>query len=115
MTYGQIPYLVEGETREKDVFSRVKRHAQTINQILRGRLNCYGTVTLTAGAATTVVNDPSANSNRVLLLEPTTANAAAELGNGTCYRSATTNGVSFTLAHANNGQADRTFNYVLIG
>ena len=45
---------------------------------------------------------------------PTTANAAAELGNGTLYVSARAKG-GFTLAHANNAQGDRAFGYALIG
>jgi len=45
---------------------------------------------------------------------PMTANAAAEFGNGTLYVAARVKG-AFTLAHANNAQADRTFGYVLIG
>jgi hypothetical protein len=43
-----------------------------------------------------------------------TANAAAEVGNGTIYVSAVTNG-SFTLTHANNSQVDRTFRYAISG
>jgi hypothetical protein len=49
-----------------------------------------------------------------VLLTPTTAHAATEVGNGTLYVSAVANG-SFTLAHANNNQADRTFLYACFG
>jgi hypothetical protein len=45
---------------------------------------------------------------------PTTANAAAELGNGTLHVSARAKG-SFTLTHANNAQPDRSFDYAMIG
>jgi hypothetical protein len=50
----------------------------------------------------------------VVLLSPHTAHGAAELGNGTIFVSAVANG-SFTLAHANNAQNDRTFGYVCLG
>jgi hypothetical protein len=39
---------------------------------------------------------------------PTTANTAAQLGNGTIYVNGRANG-SFTLTHANNAQTDRIF------
>jgi hypothetical protein len=48
----------------------------------------------------------------VILLSPTTANAAAALA--TTYVSAVTQG-SFTLTHANNAQTDKTFGYVALG
>jgi hypothetical protein len=48
------------------------------------------------------------------LLSPLTVHAAAELGNGTIYVSAVANG-AFTLTHANNVQADRTFGFVAMG
>ena len=115
MAHGAIPYIVETQPQEKDISKRVRQLAQTTNQLLRGRSNIHGTVTLTVSAATTTVTTPLADSSKVLILEPTTANAAAELGAGTCYRSATTGGVSFVLTHANNAQADRTFNYALLG
>ena len=43
-----------------------------------------------------------------------TANAAAEIGNGTMYIGAVNNG-AFVVTHANNAQADRTFLYVALG
>jgi hypothetical protein len=47
-------------------------------------------------------------------LMPTTANAAAEIGNGTIYVSAQGK-QTLTLTHANNGQTDRTYRYVILG
>ena len=44
----------------------------------------------------------------------TTANAAAEVGAGGMYVSAQGDG-SFTVTHANNAQADRTFDYTVTG
>lgn len=83
-----------------------------INEILKGRMNCTGSVTLTANAASTVVSDNQFNSDQVPLLIPTTANAAAAIA--TTYVSARAGG-SFTLTHANNAQTDKSFLYVRIG
>lgn len=93
-----------------------KRHrlviATTVNELLKGRANNAGSLTLAAGATTTVVLDNLFNSDMVPLLTPTTSNAAAALG--TTYVSSRDNG-SFTLTHANNAQTDRTFLYVRWG
>lgn len=80
------------------------------NGIMQGRVNDKGTVTLEVSAATTVVSDTRVGPNSVITFMPTTANAAAEIGNGTMYVSARSNG-SFTITHANNAQADRTYGY----
>lgn len=86
-----------------------------INQLIAGRSNSTGSVTLTAGATTTTVT-PAANMNSAakIFLTPTTANAAAEQGSGTLYVSAVTS-TSFTLTHANSAQTDRTFDYDIRG
>src|SRR6516165_5394803 len=79
-----------------------------INELASGRSNATGTVTLTASATTTTATAPTCGAGSVPILVPTTANAAAEFGNGTLCISAVGRG-SFTIAHANNGQTDRTF------
>lgn len=88
--------------------------AAVVNRLAQGKLNCSGSVTLAAGAASTAVSDPRATAASIVLLMPTTANAAAEMGNGTLYVAARAKG-AFTLAHVNNAQADRAFGYTLIG
>jgi len=88
--------------------------AAVVNRLAQGKLNCSGAVTLATGAASTDVSDPRATAASIVLLMPTTANAAAELGNGTLYVSARAKG-GFTLAHVNNAQGDRAFGYALIG
>jgi hypothetical protein len=88
--------------------------AAIVNRLAQGKLNCTGTTTLTPGTASTAVTDPRATATSIILLMPTTANAAAEIGNGTCFVSARAKG-SFTLTHANNAQPDRTFGYAIIG
>ena len=88
--------------------------SQVVNNILDGKLNSTGSVTCTARAATTAVVDFRAGKDSIILLMPTTANAAAEVGAGTVYVS-TRAKQSFTVSHANNTQADRTFGYIIIG
>jgi hypothetical protein len=95
---------------EKDT----RRINTAINQLPQGRSNAVGTVTLTASAAATTVAAPNCGTGSVVLLSPLTAHAAAEIGNGTIWVSAVTNG-AFTLAHANNAQTDRSFGFVAVG
>lgn len=91
--------------------------ATAVNQALKGKLNSIGTVTLTHGAASTVVTNALVSATSVILLMPQTAHAAAEIAAGGCYIAPTdiVSGTSFKITHANNAQVDRNFSYVLIG
>lgn len=88
---------------------------QAVRELIEGRSNAVGTVTLTANATTTTVERSTVNRNAVVMLQPQTANAAAELGAGTAYWSVSADGGAFTITHANNAQTDRTFGYLVIG
>jgi len=94
----------------------IRRLAEVLNLALRGALNNSGTVTLTANAATTTLTDARIGFETAVVLVPTTANAAAEIGNGTLSISETgrVNG-NVVITHANNAQADRTFRFLLSG
>src|SRR5262249_42229429 len=96
------------------VESDLYRIARAIRELFEGRRNTTGTVTLTANAASTVVAHINFGAGSVPHLTPQTANAAAEIGNGTLYVSARANG-SVTLAPASNAQADRPFLYSFDG
>ena len=85
-----------------------------IRQLIQGRNNATGSVTLTASSATTTVNNVRINANGAIFLTPLTANAAAEQGAGGLYVSDVSGG-SFELTHANNAQTDRTFAYICLG
>lgn len=85
-----------------------------IRELFEGRSNAVGTFTLTPSAASTVVSAPNCGTGSSVLLTPKTANAAAELGNGTMYIATVANG-SFTVTHANNAQSDRTFMWAAFG
>ena len=86
--------------------------AGVINNLLKGKMNVSGTLTVTANAATTTLTDNRIGPASVVLLMPTTANAAAALAN--VYFTAFTKG-SCTVNHANNAQTDRAFKYAVIG
>ncbi len=105
MTVGSGLYI-SGDEQDRTV----QNH--NIRQLIEGRSNAVGTVTLTANAATTVVSSEVIGASSIPLLMPTTANAAAALA--TTYVSARAAG-SFTLTHANNAQVDKTFYYAAFG
>ena len=88
--------------------------ALIVNNILDGKINATGTVTLTASTASTAVTENRAGSDSVILFMPTTANAAAEQAAGGMYVSSRGK-QTFTITHANNTQSDRTFDYIVIG
>lgn len=95
---------------------------RTVRNIMQGKTNNTGSVTLTANAGSTVVSVAQGDIGpySTILLMPLTANAAAEQGNGTMYVSTITitpasNTFNFTLTHANNAQTDRNFRFVIIG
>jgi hypothetical protein len=90
------------------------RLVNAIRQLMQGRSNAAGSLTLAAGAASTTVTAPNCAPTAQVFLFPKTAHAAAELAAGTCWVSAVAGG-AFTITHANNAQADRTFAYVCLG
>lgn len=92
---------------------RVRVLAQAIKQLIEGRSNANGEVTLTANAASTTVTKTTINGQAGVFMFPKTANAAAEMAAGTCHAAVLAGEVVIT--HANNAQTDRTFYYVVLG
>lgn len=95
----------------------LKKIILAIQQLAGGRSNAVGRVTLTPNEATTVVTPTVSGviaAGSTPILTPITANAAAEVGNGTMYVSAVDNG-SFTITHANSATTGRTFLYAILG
>lgn len=92
----------------------LKKIVLSIQQLAAGRSNAVGSVTLATGSATTVVTTANCAAGSTPILTPTTANAAAEVGNGTIYVSAVANN-SFTITHANSATTGRTFLYAIHG
>lgn len=85
-----------------------------INQLAHGRSEVAGSVTLTVNAATTTVSNAVIPAGCYPQLTPASANAATEMGNGTCYVSAVAKG-SFTITHANAATTGRTFHWYAPG
>lgn len=81
-----------------------------INQILRGRLNVAGTVTVGNGNTSATITDARLGVTSVILLQPEDANAAAL----NWYISALSQGSATVTVTAAPG-ADAAFRYVILG
>ena len=90
----------------------VHKIAYILGNVMDGKTNNTGSVTLTASTTTTTVTNARIGVDTQISLTPTTANAATALG--TTYQSSNAAG-SLVLTHANNAQTDRTFKYTLVG
>ena len=90
--------------------------AEKVNSINQGKINVVSTITLTINVASTTLNDTRIGANSIIVLVPTTANASAEIGNGTIYLTyPNATEKQAVINHANNAQADRTFVYAVLG
>lgn len=95
----------------------LKKVILAIQQLAAGRSNATGTVTLATSSATTTVSPTQSGMiapNSTVILTPTTASAATEVGNGTMYVSTVAKD-SFTITHANSATTGRTFLYAILG
>lgn len=90
----------------------LRRIVDVVRQLVEGRSNAVGTVTLRPSATTTQVSASTCGGASRVFLSPQTANAAAALA--TTYVSVVAPG-TFTLTHASNAQIDRTFGYEVRG
>jgi len=110
--------LARGDTARalQQIVEWLRLTAETVNGLMEGRHNGHGTVTLATSSATTTLADRRISANTKILLMPTTANAATEVGAGGLYFTYpnTTKGVA-TLNHVNSSTVGRTFSYVLAG
>jgi hypothetical protein len=85
-------------------------------RVMRGKTGNFGTVTLTDNAASTTVTDERCTTGSVIVFDPMTANAVAEIyGTTMVVTAANRRKGSFTITHANNSQTDRTFRYLIAG
>ena len=96
------------QPHEQDPYAIVS----TINELADGRSNNVGALTLHPSSSTTSVNFPTCSLTSTILLVPRTVNAAAAVP--TTYIQTILNG-SFIVAHVNNTQTDRTFDFSCIG
>jgi len=95
-----------------DTKAHARQCAITINNVMDGKINSTGQITLTASATTTTLTDARIGANSVLLFMPQTANARTALnglyitnrGNGSC-----------TVNHPSSANTDQDLSYVIIG
>jgi hypothetical protein len=81
-----------------------------------GKIECTGEITLRAGEATTVLNRKGLSNQSVVIFDPRTANAAADLYGGGMYVLTANRGTdSWTITHPNNANADKTFQFAALG
>lgn len=85
-----------------------------VRQLIDGRGNYHGRVTLTPGATSTLVSRTNANANAFVFLFPMSANAAAAVAT-TYILSTDITKDGFTVRHANAATGDRTFAYIMVG
>ena len=87
-----------------------------VNRLRDGKVASVGSFTLTASVANTTLSDERIGLNSVVILVPTTANASAEIGAGTIFQTYPQSAKKAAVfTHANNGQTDRTFAFVILG
>lgn len=89
--------------------------AFAVRQLIEGRSNATGRVTLTANATSTTITGELVNENAEIFLTPRTSNAAAALGTTYASISRIAGVPTVTITHANNAQTDRTFGYIIVG
>jgi hypothetical protein len=89
---------------------------EVLAQCRRGKMDVVSELTLTANAATSTLNWRGLSPQSVVVFDPKTANAAAELYGGTMYvLTADRGNDAWTVTHANNAQTDRVFQVAVIG
>ena len=99
-------------TKWTDIAEQVRKIVTALNNVLRGKTNNTGEVTLTANDTTTTLSDIRIGIQSVISLQPTTSNAAGALAS--TYLDDPGDG-SVVINHANNAQTDRTFKYIVTG
>lgn len=95
-----------------DTKAHARQCAITINNVMDGKINSTGDITLTASATSTTLSDARIGANSVILFMPKSANARTALN--TLYVSARASG-SATLTHASSANTDQDLSYVIIG
>ena len=99
-----------------DVTGYCRRVFDALHSARRDKIECVAELTLTANAATTTLTDERLSVQSVVHFDPKTANAATEIYGATMYV-LTANRITgaWVITHANNAQADRSFQVSIIG
>ena len=95
-----------------DTKAHTRQCAITINNVMDGKINSTGEITLTASSTTSILGDARIGLNSVILFMPRSANGRTALN--TLYVSARASG-SATLNHASSSNNDQNLSYVIIG
>ncbi len=109
--FPNVPVMPAMDQKQAPLKGWLEGFRRVVNNMMRGKTNNFGSITLTANASTTTLSDPNIGGSSVILLAPTTAHAQAI---STPYASSMASG-SCTLNHANDANTDKTFNYVIVG
>lgn len=81
-----------------------------LTQLLAGKINAVGTLTISSSVTNTVIYNPLVSGVSTILLTPLTSGAASE----PVYVESQAAGASFTLAHS-VGTSARVYSYAILG
>lgn len=90
----------------------LRQISEVVNNILKGKLNNVGSVTLANGAATTTLSDTRIGGNSRLAFTARTANAAA-IAASVYYD--TPGKMTVVIHHTNTANTDQTFDFSILG
>lgn len=94
----------------------IRRLLEPLTAVRKGKLECVTELTLTANSATTTFTDSRLSVQSAVFFDPKTANAATELYGATMYVLTANRGTGvWTITNANNANADRSFQVIIIG
>tara|TARA_R100000900_G_scaffold143731_1_gene126986 strand:+ start:200 stop:514 length:315 start_codon:yes stop_codon:yes gene_type:complete len=86
--------------------------SEVVNNAMNGKTNNSGTFTLATSVTETTVNTERAGFDSIIVLSPTTANAATEIPY--TYIKTKAKG-SFIIGHRNTSNTDVTYDYIIVG
>jgi len=86
--------------------------AEIVNNAMNGKTNNSGTFTLATSETETTVSNERAGFDSVIVLSPTTENAATESDH--TYIKTKAKG-SFIIGHRNTSNTDVTYDYIIVG
>ncbi len=119
MTVYDRPHVPAPPTGTNDLKSLVlwaRKLYDSIKAWRIGKFDCTQEFTLTANAATSTLTDYRLSPQSFVDFDPQTANAATEKAAGTLYVLTANRGDgAWTVTHANNANADRTYTVVILG
>ena len=86
--------------------------SNTLNNVMDGKINSTGDITLRASQTTTTLTDARIGGDSVIVFMPITANG--KTAENDLFVSARTSG-SATLTHASSSNTDQNFAYIIVG